>query len=132
MSTPYFVILDNNLVDEPLAPGLPYWIFPVERLPTAATATRFVEDVLFQSELWANAGFGDEWIALHLLECRKMCRRCGHLLVRMSTEEEAIVHIVWYIAANPQAAIMTHEAVCHLGLWHEAYLDHRCDTNFFE
>lgn len=135
MPTPYFVILDNSLVDEPLAPGLPYWLFPASRLPNAGTAARFVEDVLYQSELWANAVANEEWVDLHVLERRKMCPRCGHLLVRMcggeGDDDSTPVHIVWYIAENPQSTLMTHEAILHLGLWHEAYLAHRCEVNFF-
>ena len=131
MATPYFVILDNTMINEPLAPGLPYWIFPAGKLPTAATAERFVEDVLYQSELWANAAPGDEWISLRLVECRKMCPRCGHLLARLAGDDEATIHIVWYIARNPQPAIMTPEAVMHLGAWHQEYLEHRCEVNYW-
>jgi len=131
MPTPYFVVLDNTLIDEPLAPGLPYWIFATQELPTAATAERFVEDVLYQSELWANAGSGDEWLTLRLLECRRMCTRCGHLLARLVGDEGATMHIVWFVARNPQPEIMGHQAVLHLGLWHDDYLEHRCDSNFF-
>ncbi len=133
MTTPYFVILDNTLVNEPLVPGLPYWIFPVSRLPHTATAGQFVEDVLYHSELWANAAAkkGDDWMTLRLLECRKMCPRCGHLLVRMGDAEWDTIHIVWYIAHNPQPRLMTHEVALHLGAWHCEYLSHRCELNFF-
>ena len=131
MPTPYFAILDNTLIDEPLAPGLPYWIFPTETLPTQQTAQRFVEDVLYQSELWANAGRDDEWLTLRLLECRSMCSRCGHLVVRIVGDDETPIHVVWFIARNPHPEIMGHQAVLHLGIWHEDYLDHRCEANFF-
>lgn len=131
MPEPYFVILDNSLMDEPLAPGLPYWTYPLATLPTPQTAGRFVDDVLYQSELWANAVAAGAWTSLRLLERRHMCPRCGHLLVRMGDDERALIHIVWFIARNPQPQIMGHEAALHLGLWHGDYLEHQCQEDFF-
>lgn len=131
MPTPYFVILDNSLIDEPLKPDLPYWAFPLKRLPTRKTAERFIDDVLYQSERWANAASGDDWVSLRLLQRYRMCPRCGHLLVTMGQESDAPIHVVWYVARNPQPEVMGHDAAFHLGMWHEAYVQHRCQENFF-
>jgi hypothetical protein len=129
---PYFVILDNSVADELLAPGLPYWTYPLVTLPTSRTAGRFVDDVLYQSELWANAANGGDWVSLRLMRHCHMCPRCGHLLVNMGEDDRTPIHIVWFIARNPQPQIMGHEAALHLGLWHDDYLDHRCRVNFFD
>lgn len=132
MSAPYFVILDNSLFDEPLSPGLPYWTFSLAALPVPQTAARFVDDVLYQSELWANAAAtAGEWVSLRLLQRRRMCSRCGHLVIGMGRDREDPVHVVWFIARNPQPEIMGHEAALNLGLWHEEYREHQCRENFF-
>lgn len=131
MSTPYFVILDNSAVDEPLAPGIPYWFFPVKALPSGQTADRFVEDVMVQSELWANAAGGEDWVTLRLLALRHMCPRCGHIVLTIGDAAEEAFHAVWFVAHNPHWQIMGHEAYLHAGLWYEDYLRHRCSTDFF-
>jgi hypothetical protein len=131
MSTPYFAILDNSVVDEPLAPGIPYWFFPVEALPTLETADRFVEDILVQSELWANAGGGEEWVTLRLVACRHMCPRCGHIVVSMAGSAVGTFHGVWFVAHNPHWQVMGHESFLHAGLWFDDYLSHCCPTDFF-
>lgn len=130
MPAPFFVVLDNSLFDELLSPDLPYWTFPLRRLPTRKTFERLVDDVLYQSELWANAAGGD-WVSLRLLQRYRMCPRCGHLLARMGHDDQVSVHVVWYIARNPQPEVMGHETALHLGLWHEDYRRHRCPENFF-
>ncbi|MFW6068362.1 MAG: hypothetical protein ACOC9E_02140 [Chloroflexota bacterium] len=132
MSAPYFVILDNTLVNEPLAPGIPYWVFPLKALPTRATSEQFVEDVLYQSELWANSGSKDSWVSLRLLACRHMCSRCGRLLTRLLVDDGPVMHVVWFIATNPYPQFMGHQAALRLGFWHKEYLEHRCQSNFFE
>lgn len=132
MSTPYFVILDNTLVNEPLVPGIPYWFYPLETLPTRATSDQFVEDVLYQSEVWANSGKEDSWVSLRLLACRHMCSRCGRLLTRLLVDDEPVMHVSWFVAKNPYPQFMSHQAVLHTGVWHKEYLEHRCQGNFFE
>ncbi|MFW5942073.1 MAG: hypothetical protein ACOCXI_09745 [Chloroflexota bacterium] len=132
MSERYVVILDNNLVEEPLAPGLPYWAFGVPRLPTRETAAAFVEDVLFQSELWANEGSAGGWVSLRLLACRSMCARCGRLLVTTVGNNEMPFHVVWYIAENEYSDVFGEEGFVSTGLWYAQYGAHRCVEDFFD
>lgn len=127
----YFVILDNTVVNEPLAPGLPYWIYGPAALPGQETAGRFVEEVLFQSEMWANAGEDAAWVSLRLLECRRMCSRCGHVVVTPAGGDGANFHVVWYVAHNPHADVIGDEAYFNTGRWYDAYLKHECPENFF-
>lgn len=131
-SARYVTILDNSLVEEPLIPGLPYWVFGVARLPTRETAASFVEDVLFQSELWANEGSADGWVSLRLLACRSMCARCGRLLVTTVGDGATPFHVVWYIAENRTPDVFSEEGFAGTGLWYAAYAAHRCAENFFD
>lgn len=128
---PYLVILDNNLIKEPLAPGLPYWTFLTPELPTAETAAAFVEDVLFQSELWANDGDELEWKTLRLLDCVAMCARCGHVIVRVRGDDSPPFHVVWYIVGERCAEGVGAEALLRSGAWYEGYLAHRCGERYF-
>lgn len=131
-NAPYVVILDNNVVDEPLIPGLPYWTFDASGLPTRETAMAFVEDVLFQSELWANEGGAEDWISLRLLACCSMCSRCGHLMAGMVGAPASRFHVTWYVAENAEAHLLSGEAFVNTGRWYDSYVGHRCTANFFD